>query len=137
MDKGRLGLKEDEADGGSNDPRTYKMAFPMRAGPTPCPVEGCSGRALTRTATRVKFWNRHVRDTVVILEECNLLYPWFPLCDMMVPRKALNGTHRCTAQCAQGKERRRWRLAVEEEREVTGRDFSAYRRPMEKVISFK
>ena len=45
---------------------------------------------------RVNFWQRHVRDTVVILEEGNLPHPQLPLCDMLVPRKDLNGTHKRT-----------------------------------------
>ena len=58
-------------------------------------------------------------------------------CDMLVPWKALNGTHRCTAQCTRGEERKRRRLAVEEEREVITRTFSAYGRPLEMVTSLK
>ena len=48
--KWRLGLEGDEADGGGDKPRTYRMAFPTRAGPRPCTVKGCSGRASTWTA---------------------------------------------------------------------------------------
>ena len=113
------------------------MEFPTRAGPKPCPVEGCSGWALTRTAMRVHFWYRHVRDTVVILEQGNLTYPRCPLCDMLVPWKAQNGTHMRTEQCTWGAVRRRRQLAAEEEREVTARNFSAYGRPLEMVTSFK
>ena len=47
-----LGQEGDEEEGG-DDPRTYRMAFPAKAGPMPCPVEGCSGRALTRIVMRV------------------------------------------------------------------------------------
>ena len=36
---------------------------------------------------------------VVILEEGNLPHPWCPLCDMLVPWKDLNGTHRRMEQC--------------------------------------
>ena len=86
---------------------------------------------------RVNFWNRHVRDTVVILEESNLPHPRCPLCDMLVPWKDLNGMHRRTAQCNRGSEQKRRRLAAEEEREVTARAFSAYGRPLEMVTSFK
>ena len=82
---------------------------------------------------RVHFWHRHVRDTVVILEEGNLPHPCCPLCDIMVPWKALNGTHRRTEQCNRGAERKRQKLATEEEMEVTDRDFSAYGRPLEMV----
>ena len=73
--KGMLGSEVYEAEGGGDDQRTYKMAFPTRAGPRPCPVEGCSFRAFTQTATRMHFWLRHVRDTVVILEEVSLHHP--------------------------------------------------------------
>ena len=86
---------------------------------------------------RVHFWNQHVRDTAVILDDVNLTHPRCPLCDMMVPWKALNGTHRRTSQCTRGVERKRWRLSEEEEREVTTRDFSAYGRPLEMVTSFR
>ena len=45
---------------------------------------------------KVQFWHRHVRDTVVILEEVNLPHKRCPLFDMLVTWKALNGMHRCT-----------------------------------------
>ena len=73
--KGGLGSEGYEVDGGDK-PRAYSMVFPMRAGTRPCPVEGCSCRALMRTAMMVHFWYRHVRDTMVILEEGNLPHPW-------------------------------------------------------------
>ena len=73
------------------------MVFPTRVGPRPCPVKGCSDQASMRMAMKVQLWHRHVRDTIVILEEGNLPHPRCPLCDMMVPWKALNGTHRRTA----------------------------------------
>ena len=56
------------------EPKTYRMDFP-KGGAQICPVEGCPGRAGTRTAMRVHFWRRHVRDTVIILEEGNLPHP--------------------------------------------------------------
>ena len=98
--KGGLGSELDKSDG-ADDPRTYILEFPGKTGPRPCPVEGCSGRTLTRTAMRVNFWHWHVRDTMVILEEGNLPHPRCPLCDILVPLKALNGTHRGTSQCKQ------------------------------------
>ena len=64
----------DEVDMGNN-PSTYRMVFTAREGARPCPVEGCSGLASTQTAMRVHFCHRHVRDTVVILEEGNLSHP--------------------------------------------------------------
>ena len=86
---------------------------------------------------KVYFWHRHVRDTVAILKEGNPPHPRFPLCDMLVPWKVLNGTHRHTAQCNRGAERKRQILAVEEEREVTVRTFRTYGRPLEMVKSFR
>ena len=65
--KGRLGQEGDKAAGGDK-PRTYRMAFPAKAGPRPCPVEGCSGWVSTQTAMWVHVWNSHVRETVLILE---------------------------------------------------------------------
>ena len=59
--KGRLGKEGDEEARGE-DTRTYRMAFPAKAVPRPCPVEGFSGRALTQMAMRMHFWHRHVRD---------------------------------------------------------------------------
>ena len=55
----------------------------------------------------VHFWHRHVRNTVVILVEGNLLHLRFLLCEILVPWKALNGTHRRIAQCNRGAEWKR------------------------------
>ena len=74
---------------------------------------------------------------MVILEEGNLPHPRCPLCDMLASWKALNGTHRSTAQCNRGAERKRRRLAAEEEGEVTARASSAYGCPMDMVNSFR
>ena len=78
-----------------------------------------------------------IRYIVVILEEGNLPHPLCPLCDMLVPWKAMNGTHMRTSQCNRGEERKTRRLAAEDEREVTTRAFRAYGRPLEMVNSFK
>ena len=83
------------------------------------------------------FWHRHIRDTVLILEKGNLLHPRCLLCDIMVPYRDLNGTHRFTEQCKQGAERKRRRLSAEEERDATARALSAYGRPLEMVTSFR
>ena len=74
---------------------------------------------------------------MVILEEGKLLHPRCPLCDMMVPRKALNGMHRRTSQCTWGAEQKIHILAAEEEREATASSFCAYRPPLEMATSFK
>ena len=104
--KGALGSDGNKADE-SDKPRTYRLAFHAKAGPKTCPVEGCSDQASTQTAMRVNFWNQNVRDTMVILEEGNLPQLWSPLCDMLVPWKALKGTHQRTSQCNRGTERKR------------------------------
>ena len=57
------------------EPRTYHMAFPAKGGPWSCPVEGCPGRAVTRTVMRVHFLHRQVLDTVVIIDEVKLPHP--------------------------------------------------------------
>ena len=54
------------------------MAFPSKGGFRICPVKGCMGRAATRMAMRVHFLQRHVLDTVVILEEGNTPPPTVP-----------------------------------------------------------
>ena len=139
VDKGGVGSEGGEADGSNRgkNPRTYRVAFPVQAGPRPRPVEMCSGRASMQTAMRVHFCHRHVRDTVMIMEEGNLPHPRCPLCDIMVPWKALNVAHRHTAQCNRGVEQKRRRLVAEKEREVTNRAFSAYGHPLEMVTSFR
>ena len=86
---------------------------------------------------RVKFWHRRVRDTVVILEEGNLPHPQCPLCNMLVPRRSLNGSHNSTEQYKKGAEWKRRRLAVEEARAVISKAFSAYGRPLEMVLYLK
>ena len=68
---GQEGYKE----GRSDEPRTFRMEFPAKAGPRPCLFEGCSGRVATRADMRVQLWHWHIWYTVVILEEGNLPHP--------------------------------------------------------------
>ena len=56
-------------------PRTFLMDLPAKGGPWSCPVEGCPGRAVTRTVMRVHFLHRQVLDTVVIIDEVKLPHP--------------------------------------------------------------
>ena len=56
---------------------------------------------------------------------------------MLVPWRALNGRYLVTAQCAKGAERKLQRMEEEKMREIAERDFQAYERPLETVISFK
>ena len=83
------------------------------------------------------FVHWHVHDTVEMLEEGNSPHPWCARCKMQVPRKALNGRHLGTAQCAQGAKRTRRRLAETETRENLEWAFSAYRQPIETVTEFR
>ena len=86
---------------------------------------------------QVYLWHPHVQNTMMILEERKLPHPLFPMCGMLVPWWALNGTHRHTAQYKKGVEQNIWCLSVEEEKEVTSRSFRAYRHPLDMVTSFK
>ena len=86
---------------GAEEPRTYRVEFP-KGGTQLCPVDGCPGRAGKRTAMRVHFWRRHVRDTVIILEEGNLPHPRCEECDILVPWRSLNGRHKDTEMCRSG-----------------------------------
>ena len=56
-------------------PQAYRMSFPTVTGPREFLVEGCRGRAVTRTEMRLNFMQIHVRDTAIILEEGNLPHP--------------------------------------------------------------
>ena len=106
------------------------MAFPAKGGPQSFLVEGCLGRAATSTVMRVHFLHRYVLDTVVILEEGNLPHLQCAQCDMLVPRRALNGRHPATSQCVRGAEQKRQRLAEAETRESLERSFEAYGEPL-------
>ena len=80
---------EDTSPGGYT--RTYRMAFPTAGVPWNCPIEGCPGRAATRTVMQVHFFHRHVRDTVIILDEGNQPPP-------TVPPMRNSGSLTCTEQ---------------------------------------
>ena len=56
---------------------------------------------------------------------------------MLVTWRYLNGLHQCKVNFKKGEERKRRRLAVEKEREVTSWAFSAYGRHPEMVTSFR
>ena len=112
------------------------MAFPDKGGLRSCPVEGCPGRAATKTEMRVHFLHRHVLDTVVILEKGKLTHPQCTLCNMLVPQRALKGRYPSTAQCARGAERKRRHLVEAELREILERAFEAYGEPLENVTAF-
>ena len=119
------------------EPQTYKIYFPTAGGARNCPVKGCQVWAATRTAMKVHFLHRHVRYTIIILEEGNLPHPRWPRCDMLVPWKALKGRHVTTAQCAKWCEWKIKRLVEEEMQESAEIYFQDYGRPLAMVTSFK
>ena len=55
----------------SEEPCTYRMAFPTAGGPWNCTIKGFLGRASPRMAMRDHLFHWHVQDTVIILEEGN------------------------------------------------------------------
>ena len=85
---------------------------------------------------RVHFWRRHVRDTIIILEEGNLPHPRCENCDMFVPWRALNGRHKSTMMCKSGAEQKRRRLAEAEIRESTEMAFEVYGKQIKSVPRF-
>ena len=96
-------------------------------------MEGCPGRVATRMAMQVQFLHRHVLNIMVILEELKSPHPRCGRCDMLVPRRALNGRHPATAQCTRGADRKRRQLAEVETRDISERAFEAYREPIQNV----
>ena len=62
-------------------------------------MAGFPGRVETRAAMRVHFVHRNILDTGVILEEGKFPQIRCARCDMLVPRRDLNGRHPDTAQC--------------------------------------
>ena len=57
---------------------------------------------MDRTNLRIQFVHRHIRDTLVILEEGNCNHPQCLYCDMFVLWVALNRSHLTTILCTQG-----------------------------------
>ena len=84
----------------------------------------------------MNFWRRHVRDTIIILEEGNLPHLRCENCDMFVPWRALNGRHKRTMMCKRGAERKCRRLAEAEIRESTEMAFETFRQQIKSVPRF-
>ena len=57
LTKGGSG-KEGGKEVGGEKTRTFRMTFPAKAGPRPCPVDGCSGRVAMWTSIWVHFWHQ-------------------------------------------------------------------------------
>ena len=79
----------------------------------------------------------HVQDTLAILEEVNQPHPRCPKCNMLVPRRDLNGHHPITEICRRGEERKFFRLAAEEARAGDEAVLTANGKPLMAVSSFK
>ena len=93
--------------------------------------------AATRAEMWVHFVHRHVHDTIVILEEGNLPLPRCPRCDLRVPRRALNGRHRGTAQGSAGAVRKLRRLTAAEGAAGAEGAVEAYGRRLPAVEEFR
>jgi hypothetical protein len=118
-------------------PAEYRVSFPKTATLADCPVEGCPGKATSRTNLRAHFMYRHVCDTIVILDEGSYPHPRCLSCDMFVPRPGVYTTHPRTAMCLAGADRKRQRLALERARSAGECKFTAYGTPLESVQEFK
>ena len=100
-----MGRRQRSDGAGKPRPQEYnrrRIVWTFR--PRSCPVEGCPGQAGTSMAMRINFYNQHVQDIVIILEEGNLPHPRCSQCNMLVPWRALNGSHHATAMCKKGVE---------------------------------
>ena len=54
VEKGGL-VQEVDGEAGGDKTSTFRMDFPMKEGPRPLPVKGCSGWAATGTEMQVHF----------------------------------------------------------------------------------
>ena len=61
------------------DPMEYRVSFPKTVHSIDCPIKGCPGKATSRANLRAHFMYRHVRDTLVILDEGR-----FPILDVCI-----------------------------------------------------
>ena len=94
--------------------QTYRVSFWKTLLQLRCPVSGCLGGASNWSNLQVHFMHRHLKDTIMILEEGDRPYPRCPKCDMFVYHRALNGRHLVTDLCRWGEERNQRRLVEEE-----------------------
>ena len=99
----------------------FQDDLPGNGRPAELPGGGMPGQSGNKDGNTGALPDRHVLDTVVILEERNSPHPRCARCDKLVPRRSLNGRHPDTAQCAREEERKRRRLADREMRDSTER----------------
>ena len=64
-------------------PKIFRVSVPRTDRSISCQVEDCEGREMMRNNLGIHFVHRHMRDTVVIMEEGKsphlrfLAYDWF------------------------------------------------------------
>ena len=97
----------------------YCIYFKNATGTQDCPVKGCEGSMAKSMGMRIHFLHRHVRNTVIFLEEGNLPRPRYPLCDLLVTWAASNIFHPNNVQCAKVVDRKQRRLSEEDIRAST------------------
>ena len=78
--------------------------------------------------TRALLMHFHVQDTMIMVDNGNLLHPQCTHYAMLVPWVALSGRHPKTSQCANGEEQKRSSLEEEEVMASTEWDFQTYGR---------
>ena len=91
---------------------------------------------MSRSTLRVHFMHRHVRDTVVILEEGGHPVPRCPKCDILFTWRALNFNPHATEMCSRGDEQRQKRQWEEEARRRNVLAFQDYGRLLVSVSEF-
>ena len=122
----------------ASEAQTYRVSFLWNSTAIHFLVERYQGRAFNCTNLQINFAHRHVRETIIILEEGSRPRPCFPECNIFVPWKVLNGWHPYMAMCARGWEMKRKHLAAEDaQAEVEVVVFQAYKCHLSTVWSFK
>jgi hypothetical protein len=105
-----------------------------------CPVEGCPGKATSKTNLPAHFIYCHAaHDTIVILDKGSCPHPRCHSSDMFVPRPGVYTIHVRTpaAICRNGVDCKRQRLALERTPSASESMFTAYGVPVKVVQEFK
>jgi len=124
-------------DSAGRQPAEYRVSFPKTLRCLICPVEGCGGSARSHEGLRRHFMHRHVRDTLVILQEGSHPLPRCELCDMFVGSYAIGRGHQNTDLCHRGAAAKRRRHALEDIRQADEVIFHACGSPLDRVGVFK
>ena len=81
--------------------------------------------------------HRHIKYTLIILDEENFLHPRCKHCGIFVPRLTSQNSHPNKEICKRGADRKRQRLATEESRRATDQVIMAQKVPLYTVHVFK